>query len=664
MKLGILLGLVMLVLFTHLVIAQCAPPNEYEIHFQNRGGVGCDDIIDEFCVNQGDDVNDIACCLNDNDCVYDGNCYTASTMLDLTGNGRLDGWCISNPDYMNQWTDCDNTVDLAYGCDHACNAHSATGGELEPFGEYDTGTSRECCGDDSDEYYIETNGNSACCNNPDDIVGSDGKCNPMIFFQTAGGDNCDDILHQRCVNGDGDPCEIAECTNNNMCDDIYHQRCINGGSDPDDVVECPNDNDCVFEGTCYPAGTALDLTGNGRVDGWCLSNPDYINQWADCDGFVDLSYGCGNEYMCNAHSATGGETEPFGEYDFGRTRECCGDDSNEYYIETDGNTACCDNPNDYVDAEGKCINCIHEADKKNVQTDKCDGEIDINEMVSFVGIWKYGQATIGELMEAIRLWKGCSDEWELVWSDEFNVDGLVDESKWSYMEGLIRGNEKGYNTVARSENIRVEGGNLIIEARKEQYPNAFYDPESDDYRYMNEFAEYTAGELRTLGKFHFLYGKLEMRAKLAGGAGTHNGFWTFGKNQAEVGWPHCGEIDIFEVLGRESNSIHGAVNTKEQNHFNEKNPNSIYYTNTGDSPFENFHTYFIEWDVEKIDFFVDDNKYLTFDNIGDVNFWPFDREQQVLIGLSLGTNWGGAIDDSSLPTRMYVDYVRYYQKKC
>ena len=62
-------------------------------------------------------------------------------------------------------------------------------------------------------------------------------------------------------------------------------------------------------------------------------------------------------------------------------------------------------------------------------------------------------------------------DWELVWSDEFDIDGLPDSEKWNYEEGFIRNNESQYYT-RRLDNARLEDGNLVIEARKESYQEA------------------------------------------------------------------------------------------------------------------------------------------------------------------------------------------------
>jgi hypothetical protein len=66
----------------------------------------------------------------------------------------------------------------------------------------------------------------------------------------------------------------------------------------------------------------------------------------------------------------------------------------------------------------------------------------------------------------------------LVWSDEFDVNGLPDSKKWSYdTEGNATGwgnNEEQFYTAARLENAEVKDGFLNITARKESFGNHEY----------------------------------------------------------------------------------------------------------------------------------------------------------------------------------------------
>jgi beta-glucanase (GH16 family) len=239
-----------------------------------------------------------------------------------------------------------------------------------------------------------------------------------------------------------------------------------------------------------------------------------------------------------------------------------------------------------------------------------------------------------------------SGAWTLVFSDEFDTAGAPDSSKWGYELGYIRNDEKQYYT-SRSENVRVEGGNLVIEGRKEAFQGFGY----------------TSASLNTLGHFEFQYGKVEVRAKLPAGVGTWPAIWTLGVNRRTVGWPACGEIDIMENVGFEPVRIHGSVHTTAYNHTK-----GTQKTATVDiaAPSDDFHVYAMEWYRDRIDVSVDGQKYFTFRNEGTgTQVWPFDAPQYLLINLALGGSWGGqkGIDDSKFPTRYLVDYVRIYQQK-
>jgi hypothetical protein len=91
---------------------------------------------------------------------------------------------------------------------------------------------------------------------------------------------------------------------------------------------------------------------------------------------------------------------------------------------------------------------------------------------------------------------------ELVWSDEFNYGSQPDNAKWHYEEGFAMNKEQQYYTVAREENIRIENGMLVLEARKERYKNAYYDPKSKEtwWGKSREYAEYTSGSVSTRGR--------------------------------------------------------------------------------------------------------------------------------------------------------------------
>lgn len=245
-----------------------------------------------------------------------------------------------------------------------------------------------------------------------------------------------------------------------------------------------------------------------------------------------------------------------------------------------------------------------------------------------------------------------SQSWQLVWQDEFDSPGVPDPLKWSFdTEGNSwdwGNNELQNYTPADSGNAWVENGNLIIEAREEKYTA----PEDNQER------DYTSARLRTLNKGDWLYGRFEIRAKMPKGKGTWPAIWML--NSEENDWPHSGELDIMEAIGSEPGTIYSNVwctNTEAQ--FGSGGNVQI------NDPFNTFHIYSMEWDVDTVKFFVDSIKVTQYGREGDIKAqWPFTKKFHLLLNIAIGGDWEGSVSDTTFnnPVRMYVDYVRVYQQ--
>jgi beta-glucanase (GH16 family) len=236
--------------------------------------------------------------------------------------------------------------------------------------------------------------------------------------------------------------------------------------------------------------------------------------------------------------------------------------------------------------------------------------------------------------------------WTLVFADEFDVPGSPDPARWTHEIGSIANDEKQYYT-SRTENARVENGSLVIEARRERLMG--YD--------------YTSARLNTKGRAEFLYGRVEIRAKLPTGRGTWPALWMLGASIDQAGWPACGEVDVMENVGYDPQTIVASVHTAAYNHVQGTQKNA---TTKLEAPWADDHVYAAEWSPDRIDVFVDGLEYFTFRNEGTgARAWPFDKPQFVILNLAIGGTWGGqkGIDDSLFPHRLSVDYVRVYQRK-
>lgn len=246
-------------------------------------------------------------------------------------------------------------------------------------------------------------------------------------------------------------------------------------------------------------------------------------------------------------------------------------------------------------------------------------------------------------------------DWKLVWNDEFDYSGTPDNSKWSFdTEGnnWDWGNNEAQNyTPADKKNAWVEDGNLIIEARKERYT----------WHGDGQTKEYTSARLFTKGKGDWLYGKVEVKALLPTGRGMWPAIWMLSTDDTYGGWPNSGELDIMENVGHDPNKIHCNIHTEAYNHKNGTNKGN---TVTTSSPSQNWHIYSMEWDAEKVIFFLDGNQVFRFDNEHkSYKEWPYDKRFHLLLNIAVGGSWGGeqGIDDGIFPQKMLVDYVRVYQ---
>lgn len=240
--------------------------------------------------------------------------------------------------------------------------------------------------------------------------------------------------------------------------------------------------------------------------------------------------------------------------------------------------------------------------------------------------------------------------YSLVWHDEFDGAGLPDSGRWrddvrsnTYTAG---NGELQYYTSRQLANEHVEGGYLYLTARKEKatgQPN-----------YAGQ--AYTSARIITQGKASWLYGFVDVRAKLPCGAGAWPAIWMLGdKGQ----WPANGEIDIMEQLGKDPNTVYGTVHDP----FNQAHYGDGQHTHV-EAACGTFHNYEMTWTAERIDIAVDGVIYQSYLNAHSGKAqWPFDAKQYLLLNLALGGGWAGPVDEAGLPESMGVDYVRVYQKK-
>lgn len=248
-----------------------------------------------------------------------------------------------------------------------------------------------------------------------------------------------------------------------------------------------------------------------------------------------------------------------------------------------------------------------------------------------------------------------SNNRKLIWSDEFDIDGPVDTSKWFHQTKLPYGgswfNGEVQHYTNRMDNSYVENGNLKIVAKKETYTDQGYTK------------EYTSARLNS--KFAFKYGRVDIRAKLPTGKGTWPAFWTLGKNIREDGaywftkgfgntsWPACGEIDIMEHWGKEQNLVKSATHTPYSHGETINQGGRIIST-----CFSEFHTYSLDWSEERLVFMIDDVIHYVYQpDVKNKDNWPYTMEQYLLLNFAIEP----IIESSFVSDAIEIDYVRVYK---
>lgn len=232
----------------------------------------------------------------------------------------------------------------------------------------------------------------------------------------------------------------------------------------------------------------------------------------------------------------------------------------------------------------------------------------------------------------------------LIWSDDFDVDGSPNAANWTYDIGTGDngwGNGESQYYTNRTDNAVVENGILKITAKTESFSGS----------------NYTSARLKSQGLFDFTYGRVDIRAKLPEGGGTWPALWTLGSNFETVSWPACGELDIMEHVGNNQNVIQAAIHTPSS-FGNTINKGS----ETADNVSTEFHVYSMNWSPDEISFLIDDVIFYTYSpETKDSQTWPFNADQFLIMNVAMGGALGGSIDSSFSEATMEIDYVRVYQ---
>jgi len=257
--------------------------------------------------------------------------------------------------------------------------------------------------------------------------------------------------------------------------------------------------------------------------------------------------------------------------------------------------------------------------------------------------------------------------WQLVWSDEFNgaAGTAPDPAKWNFdLGGGGWGNaEAEVYTNSISNAFQDGNGNLVIRALKD-----------DQGRYTSARLQTgSPGASTHTTDGNWQYGRIEARLKLPFGKGVWPAFWMLGENISTSPWPACGEVDIMENFGiyQDKAGIHDntSINNGTAHGPGYSGGSGIGHSYTlpfGETVYDDYHVYAIEWSPDSIVWYVDGASYhrVTPASLPAGTKWVFNAPFFLLLNLAVGgpNTFLGTPDSSvTFPQDLLVDYVRVYQ---
>ncbi len=231
-----------------------------------------------------------------------------------------------------------------------------------------------------------------------------------------------------------------------------------------------------------------------------------------------------------------------------------------------------------------------------------------------------------------------SGAWQFQWSDEFNGTA-VDSSMWGYEIGYIRNQELQYYTN-RTENSRSENGTLLIQALQDNWNGH----------------PYTSASRTTRNKRSFLYGRLEMRAKIDARAGSWPAWWWLPDSG---GWPLGGEIDMMEFY--QGKCLFNVMDGTGQWTSVTRTIDSL----GGAAWTAAYHVWTMEWDSTRIDLSLDGvlmNHYplANADGTGPNGSNPFRRPGYLIVNQAIGGTSGGDPSNTVFPVNYSIDWIRLH----
>jgi beta-glucanase (GH16 family) len=292
------------------------------------------------------------------------------------------------------------------------------------------------------------------------------------------------------------------------------------------------------------------------------------------------------------------------------------------------------------DIAGAAVNPTHEATIDNAFDFDRNGRVNADDARAVrrnrgAALYAAGPFSAGETAAMAADLPG---EWQLIFHDEFSgplLDPVWHAAQYWDHDATVIGN--GELQAYDPTGLSVSGGLLRLTARKD---------DAHGVPYVSGMAM-TGGErsLPTSPRFSFLYGYLEVRAKVPAGAGLWPAIWMMPASYHD----DAGELDVLEVLGGDPDLALFTTHRGRREDVHEW---------AGPDLSQDFHTYGVEWRPDSITWFVDGVERARTTG----RQWVVREAMYPILNLAVGGRGFPQPDGTTtFPATMEVDYLRVWQ---
>ncbi|OWA52261.1 hypothetical protein BV898_16719 [Hypsibius exemplaris] len=228
-----------------------------------------------------------------------------------------------------------------------------------------------------------------------------------------------------------------------------------------------------------------------------------------------------------------------------------------------------------------------------------------------------------------------------IFRDDFNTDDYLNDSKWTVADRHTA--SQAEVSYYMEENVGVKNEYLILHCEQEYHQGC----------------NYTSSRVDSNGKFEFLYGEVEWRAKLPGGPDFYTGLWLNRPSTVELPLEFAPPSAAFiDNGGINSQRLFHSLNDDQQVEFDVGIYSNIYLSK---KPLA-FHKFKMVWTNTSMEWYIDEHKVYWITDPVKIPHIPLQIVMNIVVGGAFCETQADGTRDFQV-RQVLVDYVVVRQNR-